>query len=75
MPMHDPPHPGLSVRVDCLDPNGLAVIDAAKALGASRKALSSTPEMWLGMQMAYDLAQARRREPEITAGVRRLEPA
>ena len=25
MPKHDPPHPGLSVRYDCLEPLGLSV--------------------------------------------------
>ena len=30
------------------------------------KAFGSTPETWLGMQMAYDLWQARARAGEIT---------
>ena len=91
-PMHDPPHPGLSIRIDCLEPAGLSVTEGAKALGVSRQALSklvngtagispemalrlakafgSTPDMWLRLQMAYDLAQALKREPEITRDVR-----
>lgn len=40
MPMTDPPHPGLSVRYDCLEPLGLTVTEAAKGLGVSRKQLS-----------------------------------
>ena len=40
MPMTDPPHPGLSVRYDCLEPLGLTVTAAAKSLGVSRKQLS-----------------------------------
>ena len=40
MPMTDPPHPGLSVRYDCLEPLGLTVTEAAKSLGVSRKQLS-----------------------------------
>ena len=40
MPMTDPPHPGLSVRHDCLEPLGLTVTEAAKCLGVSRKQLS-----------------------------------
>ena len=40
MPMTDPPHPGLSVRHDCLEPLGLTVTEAAKSLGVSRKQLS-----------------------------------
>ena len=40
MPMTDPPHPGLSVRYDCLEPLGLTVTEAARRLGVSRKQLS-----------------------------------
>ena len=37
------------------------------------KAIGSTPETWLGMQMAYDLWQARTRGEEIH--VERFEAA
>lgn len=40
MPMKNPPHPGLSVRQDCLEPLGLSVTEAARRLGVSRKQLS-----------------------------------
>jgi addiction module HigA family antidote len=40
MPMKNPPHPGLSVRHDCLEPLGLSVTEAASKLGVSRKQLS-----------------------------------
>ena len=40
MPMKNPPHPGLSVRHDCLEPLGLNVTEAARHLGISRKQLS-----------------------------------
>ncbi|MCY3809492.1 MAG: HigA family addiction module antitoxin [Gemmatimonadetes bacterium] len=40
MPMTAPPHPGRSVRHDCLEPLGLTVTEAAKGLGVSRKQLS-----------------------------------
>ena len=40
MAMKTPPHPGLSVRHDCLEPLGLNVTEAAKVLGVSRKQLS-----------------------------------
>ena len=40
MPMDSPPHPGLSVRHDCLEPLGLSVTETAKRLGVSRKQLS-----------------------------------
>ena len=41
MPMKNPPHPGLSVRHDCLEPLGLSVTEAARKLGVSRKQLSN----------------------------------
>ena len=41
MLMHNPPHPGEILRTLCLEPLGLTVTEAAKALGVSRKALSS----------------------------------
>ena len=87
MPMKNPPHPGESVRHDCLEPLGLSVTEGAKALGVTRQALNNlvngksgiSPEMairldkafggnaqvWLGLQMDYDLAQAMKRAGEI----------
>lgn len=85
--MKNPPHPGLHVRHDCLDPLGLTVTEAARRLGVTRQALNNlvngkagispemairlckgfggTPEVWLGMQMQYDLAQAVKRAGNI----------
>jgi len=40
MLMHNPPHPGEVLRKLCLEPLGLSVTAAAKALGVSRKTLS-----------------------------------
>lgn len=87
MRMKNPPHPGLSVRLDCLEPLRLNVTDGAKALGVTRQALNNlvngksgiSPEMairlnkafgggadvWLGLQMDYDLAQAMKNEGAI----------
>jgi addiction module HigA family antidote len=61
MPMKNPPHPGLSVRADCLDPLGLTVTEAAKALGVSRQALNNlihgqariSPEMAIRLDKAF----------------------
>ena len=61
MPMNNPPHPGLSVRHDCLEPLGLTVSDAAKRLGVSRKQLSDlvnghsgiSPEMAIRLEKAF----------------------
>src|SRR5436305_10098189 len=83
MPMKNPPHPGRLVRQECLEPLGLTVTDAAKALGVSRNAMSelvnerrgispemairlskafgSAPEVWAGLQLDYDMAQAMKR--------------
>ncbi|MEK8035567.1 MAG: HigA family addiction module antitoxin, partial [candidate division NC10 bacterium] len=41
MKMHNPPHPGEVLRKLCLKPLGLTVTQAARALGVSRKTLSS----------------------------------
>jgi len=61
MAMKTPPHPGLSVRHDCLEPLGLSVTKAAKKLGISRKQLSSivnghsgiSPEMAIRLDKAF----------------------
>jgi antitoxin HigA-1 len=60
--MHNPPHPGEVIRELCLDPLGVTVTDAAKALGVSRKALSEllngktgvSPEMAIRLSIAFD---------------------
>jgi addiction module HigA family antidote len=61
MPMKNPPHPGLSVRHDCLAPLGLSVTEAARRLGVSRKQLSDvvnghagiSPEMAIRLDKAF----------------------
>jgi addiction module HigA family antidote len=62
MKMHDPPHPGEVIKALCLEPLGLTVTDAAKALDVSRKTLSSilngragiSPEMAVRLSLAFD---------------------
>ena len=62
MPMKNPPHPGLSIRHDCLEPLGLSVTEAAKKLGVSRKQLSDvvngrsgiSPQMAIRLDKAFD---------------------
>jgi addiction module HigA family antidote len=39
--MHNPPHVGDFIRTEIIEPRGLTVTDAAKALQVSRPALSS----------------------------------
>lgn len=52
--------------------NGKSGISPEMAIRLS-KAFGSTPETWLGMQLAYDLAQVRKKESTIK--VRRLRAA
>ncbi|OGQ75108.1 MAG: addiction module antidote protein, HigA family [Deltaproteobacteria bacterium RIFCSPLOWO2_12_FULL_57_22] len=87
MKMKNPPHPGRIVRQECIEPLGLTVTEAARALGVTRQALNnlvnlkagispemairlskafgSSPEVWLGMQIAYDLAQLEKNAGKI----------
>lgn len=80
--MHNPPHPGETLREDILPALGLTVAEAARQLGVSRVQLSrvlhghapvspgfalrleqwlsgATADVWLRMQLAHDLWQAR----------------
>jgi addiction module HigA family antidote len=87
MAMKNPPHVGGVIRREVIEPLGLTVTEAAKALGVGRQALSSllnekaalTSDMALRvekafgpkmdhlmrMQLAHDLAQARKEERTI----------
>jgi addiction module HigA family antidote len=61
MPMLNPPHPGLSVKHDCLEPLRLTVTKAADILGVSRQTLNDlvhcrrgiSPEMAIRLDMAF----------------------
>jgi addiction module HigA family antidote len=58
--MKNPPHPGLSVQHDCLEPLGLSVADGAKALGVTRQALNNlvTCKAGISAEMAIRLEKA-----------------
>ena len=60
MPMKNPPHPGFSVRHDCLEPLGLSVTESARKLGVSRKQLSDVVNGHSGIsrEMAIRLDKA-----------------
>ncbi len=82
--MKSPPHVGGLIRRQVIEPLGLTITEAAKALGVGRQALSSLlngktaltsnmglrvekafgPKMehLMRMQLAFDLAQARKAE-------------
>jgi antitoxin HigA-1 len=40
MTMKNPPHPGSVVLQECIEPLGLSITDAARALGVTRNTLS-----------------------------------
>lgn len=62
MLMHNPPHPGEIIKELCLVPLGITITDASKALGVSRKTLSSivngkagiSPEMAVRLSIAFN---------------------
>lgn len=62
MTMYNPPHPGEIIKELCIEPLGLSITDVAKALGVTRKTLSSiingnsgiSPEMALRLSKAFD---------------------
>ncbi len=60
MAMKDSPHPGLSVRHDCLEPLDLTVTEAASRLGISRRQLSDIVNCRAGIsaEMAIRLDKA-----------------
>ena len=66
MKMHNPPHPGEVLRELCLRPLGLTVTDAARALGVSRKTLSSilNGRSGISAEMAVRLSIAFATTPE-----------
>ncbi|MCJ8268011.1 MAG: HigA family addiction module antitoxin [Psychrosphaera sp.] len=62
MQMHNPPHPGEVLKTLCIEPLGLSITEAAKALDVSRKTLSAilnghsgiSPEMAIRLSIAFD---------------------
>ena len=61
MAMLNPPHPGLSVKHDCIEALGLTVTRAAEVLGVARQTLNDlvhcrkgiSPEMAIRLDMAF----------------------
>ena len=61
MTMKNPPHPGLSVRHDCIEPCGLTITEAADILGVTRQTLNNlvnskagiSPEMAIRLDKAF----------------------
>jgi len=61
MPMKNPPHPGESVKIDCIEELGLTVTHAAEWLHVSRQTLNDlvnckrgiSPDMAIRLDMAF----------------------
>jgi len=61
MTMKNPPHPGLSVRHDCIESLDLTITEAADILGVTRQALNNlvncksgiSPEMAIRLEKAF----------------------
>ncbi len=61
MPMKNPPHPGRTIKHDCLEPLELTVTEGARVLGVARPTLSNvingkaaiSPEMAIRLEKAF----------------------
>jgi addiction module HigA family antidote len=71
MMMKNPPHPGLTVRHDCVEPLGLSITEGAKALGVTRQALNKLVNGKAGIspEMAIRLAKAFGSSPQTWLGM------
>jgi len=71
MAMKNPPHPGLTVRRDCLEPLGLTVTAGAKVLGVTRQALNNlvNGKSGISSEMAVRLAKAFGSSAETWLGI------
>ena len=65
MTMKNPPHPGLVVLQECIEPSGLTITKAAEALGVTRNTLSElvngkrgiSPEMAVRLSKVFGGAE------------------
>lgn len=60
MTMKNPPHPGVIVLQECVEPLGLTITAAAEALGVTRKTLSELVNQKCGIspEMAVRISKA-----------------
>jgi addiction module HigA family antidote len=65
--MKNPPHPGRIVKQDCVEPLGLTITEAARALGVTRQALNNLVNGKAGVspEMAVRLSKAFGASPEM----------
>jgi antitoxin HigA-1 len=71
MTMKNPPHPGLTVKLDCLDELGLSIAQGAKVLGVTRQALNNlvSGKSGISPEMAVRLSKAFGSSPETWLGM------
>lgn len=72
--MHNPPHPGEIVRMECLEPLGLSVARAAQGLGVSKQALTDivNEEASISAEMSVRLSKAFGSSPETWLGMQMI---
>jgi len=65
--MKNPPHPGRIVKQDCVEPLGMTITEAARALGVTRQALNNLVNGKAGIspEMAVRLSKAFGASPEM----------
>lgn len=68
MLMHNPPHPCEVIKELCLEPLGISVTAAAKALGVSRKTLSAILNGRAGVSPEMAVLYLLRLMPVLKAG-------
>lgn len=81
MAMKNPAHPGVLVRREVIEPLGLSVTDAAKALGVTRPALSNllngkaslSPEMAIRIEKAFGPKMAHLMRMQLAYDVARAQ--
>lgn len=71
MTMKNPPHPGLTVKFDCLEELGLSIAQGAKVLGVTRQALNNlvSGKSGISPEMAVRLSKAFGSSPETWLGM------
>ena len=71
MTMKNPPHPGLTVKFDCLDELGLSIAQGAKVLGVTRQTLNNlvSGKSGISPEMAVRLSKAFGSSPETWLGM------
>jgi addiction module HigA family antidote len=71
MTMKNPPHPGRTVKFDCLEELGLSVAQGAKILGVTRQTLNNlvSGKSGISPEMAVRLSKAFGSSPETWLGM------